>query len=200
MNILVCDDDKEILEAVSIYLENEGFTVFKALNGIEALQVLDEKEIHLIVMDIMMPKMDGIRATLKIREDKNIPVILLSAKSEDTDKIIGLNMGADDYITKPFNPLELIARVKSQLRRYTIDIIDQGHEVTLAIKNISAYELNIFADELMERFKRGDESRSSQGSGLGLSIAKSLIEIQKGNFWLEIDGDLFKAMIKIPRA
>jgi len=119
MNILVCDDDKEILEAVSIYLENEGFTVFKALNGIEALQVLDEKEIHLIVMDIMMPKMDGIRATLKIREDKNIPVILLSAKSEDTDKIIGLNMGADDYITKPFNPLELIARVKSQLRRYT---------------------------------------------------------------------------------
>ncbi|MEL7564550.1 MAG: response regulator transcription factor [Dehalobacterium sp.] len=119
MNILVCDDDKEILDAIKIYLENEGYKVYKAYNGMEALEVLEEQEIHLIVMDIMMPKMDGLRATLKIREDKNIPVILLSAKSEDTDKIIGLNMGADDYITKPFNPLELIARVKSQLRRYT---------------------------------------------------------------------------------
>lgn len=119
MNILVCDDDKEILDAISIYLKNEGYQVYKASHGIEALEVVEEKEIHLIIMDIMMPKMDGLRATLKIREDKNIPVILLSAKSEDTDKIIGLNMGADDYITKPFNPLELIARVKSQLRRYT---------------------------------------------------------------------------------
>ncbi|MDD2497373.1 MAG: response regulator transcription factor [Desulfitobacteriaceae bacterium] len=119
MNILVCDDDKEILDAISIYLENEGYQIYKALNGIEALEVVEEKEIHLIIMDIMMPKMDGLRATMKIREDKNIPVIMLSAKSEDTDKIIGLNMGADDYMTKPFNPLELIARVKSQLRRYT---------------------------------------------------------------------------------
>ncbi|MCR6545733.1 response regulator transcription factor [Dehalobacterium formicoaceticum] len=119
MNILVCDDDKEILEAVSIYLENEGYHVYKASHGLEALDIVEEHEIHLIIMDIMMPQMDGIRATLKIREDKNIPVILLSAKSEDTDKIIGLNMGADDYVTKPFNPLELIARVKSQLRRYT---------------------------------------------------------------------------------
>lgn len=119
MNILVCDDDKEILDAISIYLENEGYQIYKALNGIEALEVVEEKEIHLIIMDIMMPQMDGLRATMKIREDKNIPVIMLSAKSEDTDKIIGLNMGADDYMTKPFNPLELIARVKSQLRRYT---------------------------------------------------------------------------------
>lgn len=119
MNILVCDDDKEILDAVSIYIENEGYKVYKASHGLEALDIVEEKQIHLIIMDIMMPKMDGIRATLKIREAKNIPVILLSAKSEDTDKIIGLNMGADDYITKPFNPLELIARVKSQLRRYT---------------------------------------------------------------------------------
>lgn len=119
MNILVCDDDKEILDAVSIYLENEGYKVYKASHGLEAVEIVEEQQIHLIIMDIMMPKMDGIRATLKIREDKNIPVILLSAKSEDTDKIIGLNMGADDYITKPFNPLELIARVKSQLRRYT---------------------------------------------------------------------------------
>ena len=119
MNILVCDDDKEIVEALRIYLENEGYKVLKAFNGIEAIEVLDEKEIHLIIMDVMMPKMDGIRATRKIREEKNIPVIMLSAKSEDTDKIMGLNMGADDYITKPFNALELIARVKSQLRRYT---------------------------------------------------------------------------------
>ena len=119
MNILVCDDDNAIVDAVEIYLENEGYRIFKAYNGIEALEVIESNEIHLIIMDIMMPKMDGLRATMKIREEKNIPVIMLSAKSEDTDKIIGLNLGADDYITKPFNPLELIARVKSQLRRYT---------------------------------------------------------------------------------
>ncbi len=115
----MCDDDKEILDAIKIYLSNEGYKIFKASNGIEALEIIEENEIHLIIMDIMMPKMNGLRATMKIREDKNIPVIMLSAKSEDTDKIMGLNMGADDYITKPFNPLELIARVKSQLRRYT---------------------------------------------------------------------------------
>ncbi len=119
LNIIVCDDDKEIVYAIKIYLENEGYKVFTASNGLDALEILEENEIHLIIMDIMMPKMDGIRATMKIREEKNIPVIMRSAKSEDTDKIIGLNMGADDYITKPFNPLELIARVKSQLRRYT---------------------------------------------------------------------------------
>lgn len=119
MNILVCDDDKEIAEAIKIYLENEGYQVLKAFNGLEALKLLEDQDIHLAIMDIMMPQMDGIRATLKIREGKNIPVIMLSAKAEDTDKIIGLNMGADDYMTKPFNPLELIARVKSQLRRYT---------------------------------------------------------------------------------
>ncbi|WP_432408395.1 response regulator transcription factor [Wukongibacter sp. M2B1] len=119
MNILVCDDNKEILDAIGIYLKNEGYTVLKATNGLEALEVIEENEIHLIIMDVMMPKMDGLRATMKIREDKNIPVIMLSAKVEDTDKIMGLNMGADDYITKPFNPLELIARVRSQLRRYT---------------------------------------------------------------------------------
>jgi DNA-binding response OmpR family regulator len=119
MNILVCDDDKEICAAIKIYLENEGYKVFKAFHGVEALEVIEENVIHLVIMDVMMPRMDGLRATLKIREDKNIPVIMLSAKSEDTDKIMGLNMGADDYITKPFNPLELIARVKSQLRRYT---------------------------------------------------------------------------------
>ena len=120
MNILVCDDDKAIVDAIGVYLENEGYTIFKASNGIEAIEVIGENEIHLIIMDIMMPKMDGISATAKIRRDYKIPLIMLSAKSEDTDKILGLNLGADDYITKPFNPLELIARVKSQLRRYTM--------------------------------------------------------------------------------
>ncbi|MFZ7102043.1 MAG: response regulator transcription factor [Peptococcaceae bacterium] len=118
MNILVCDDDKEILEAITIYLSNEGYKIYKAANGLEALDIIEEHELHLIIMDIMMPQMDGLRATMKLREEYNIPVIMLSAKSEDTDKIMGLNMGADDYLTKPFNPLELIARVKSQLRRY----------------------------------------------------------------------------------
>ncbi|NLP31159.1 MAG: response regulator transcription factor [Clostridiales bacterium] len=118
MNILVCDDDREIVGAIEIYLKNEGYTVYKAYNGIEALDIVREKEIQLIIMDIMMPKLDGMKTTMKIREDKNIPIIMLSAKSEDYDKITGLNIGADDYITKPFNPLELIARVKSQLRRY----------------------------------------------------------------------------------
>src|SRR5699024_11373179 len=113
------DDDKEIRDVIAIYLENEGYKVFKAEDGLEAITTLDVYEIQLIIMDIMMPKMDGIQATMKIREEHHIPLIMLSAKSEDYDKIIGLNIGADDYVTKPFNPLELIARVKSQLRRYT---------------------------------------------------------------------------------
>ena len=116
--ILVCDDDKEIVEAIEIYLTQEGYEVEKAYNGEEALKKIDDN-IDLVVLDIMMPKLDGIRATLKIREDKNLPIIILSAKSEDADKILGLNVGADDYVTKPFNPLELVARVKSQLRRFT---------------------------------------------------------------------------------
>ena len=118
MNILVCDDEKEIVDAIEIYLKNEGYNVFKAFNGAEALSVFENIEIQLVIIDIMMPVMDGIRATMRIREKYNIPVLMLSAKSEDTDKIIGLNLGADDYVTKPFNPLELIARVKSLLRRY----------------------------------------------------------------------------------
>ena len=117
-NILVVDDDKEIVESIEIYLRNEGYKVFKAYDGLEALDILTNEDIHLILMDIMMPKLDGIKATIKIRQDKNIPIILVSAKGEDTDKILGLNIGADDYITKPFNLLELIARVKSNLRRY----------------------------------------------------------------------------------
>ena len=119
MKILVCDDDREIVEAITIYLEKEGYSVIAAYNGKEALDTLRREQVQLIILDIMMPEMDGIEALLRLREYSSIPVILLSAKSEDADKINGLNVGADDYITKPFNPLELLARVKSQLRRYT---------------------------------------------------------------------------------
>ena len=119
MNILICDDDREIAAAIAVYLQNEGYETLLAYNGKQALSTLEQSEIQLIIMDVMMPEMDGLRATMEIRQERNISIIMLSAKSEDTDKILGLNMGADDYVTKPFNPLELIARVKSQLRRYT---------------------------------------------------------------------------------
>ncbi|GEB33713.1 MULTISPECIES: response regulator transcription factor [Brevibacillus] len=118
-HVLVVDDEAEIRDAIEIYLKNESLIVHQASNGLEALDILEREEIHLILLDIMMPQMDGITATFKIRQDKNIPIIMLSAKSEDTDKVLGLNIGADDYVTKPFHPLELVARVKSQLRRYT---------------------------------------------------------------------------------
>ena len=117
--ILVCDDDKEIVDAIEIYLSQEGYQILKAYDGEQALELLGHNDVQLLIMDVMMPKLDGIRATLKIREYSSIPIIILSAKSEDSDKILGLNVGADDYVTKPFNPLELVARVKSNLRRYT---------------------------------------------------------------------------------
>ena len=120
MNILVVDDDREIVDSISIFLSGENYNVLKAYDGIEALDILSENNVHLMILDIMMPKMDGIKTLMKMRESKNIPVILLSAKSEDADKILGLTAGADDYVTKPFNPSELMARVKSQLRRYTM--------------------------------------------------------------------------------
>ena len=132
-NILVCDDDRTIVDAIEIYLTQEGYEVYKAYDGEEALKILDETEIQLIIMDIMMPKLDGIHATLKIREKIAAPIIILSAKSEDADKILGLNIGADDYMTKPFNPLELVARVKSALRRYT------------SLGSISAEDENIYS-------------------------------------------------------
>ena len=119
INILVCDDDKDIVDAIEIYLAPEGYHILKAYDGIQAIEMMRSNDIQLLIMDVMMPRMDGIRATLKIREESNIPIIILSAKTEDTDKIFGLNVGADDYVTKPFNSLELVARVKSQLRRYT---------------------------------------------------------------------------------
>lgn len=129
-NVLVVDDEKEICDAIEIYLKNEGIKVIKAKDGIEAIEKLNEHEIHLILLDIMMPRLDGIATTFKIREQKNIPIIILSAKSEDTDKILGLQVGADDYITKPFNPMELIARVKSQLRRYvTLGTYEAGNKL-----------------------------------------------------------------------
>ena len=119
MSILICDDDREISRAIEIYLRNEGYHVIQARDGLEALDAVKKNDIHLILMDVMMPRMDGIQATMRIRQEKNIPIIMLSAKAQDYDKINGLNVGADDYVTKPFNPMELVARVKSQLRRYT---------------------------------------------------------------------------------
>ena len=149
-NILVVDDDKEIVDAIDIYLRNEGVNVIKAYDGLEALEALMENDIHLILMDIMMPNMDGLRTTMKIRQEKNIPIILISAKSEDTDKILGLNMGADDYITKPFNPLELIARVKSQLRRYTVlGDYSSKQEESNSIISSGGLSLNIDTKEVL---------------------------------------------------
>ena len=138
-NVLVCDDDREIVEAIEIYLSQEGYKVLKAYDGEEALKVLDREKVDLLIIDVMMPKLDGIRATLKIREKKNMPIIILSAKSEDADKILGLNVGADDYMTKPFNPLELTARVKSQLRRYTQlgSTIDKSSQAVYAVGGLS---------------------------------------------------------------
>ena len=118
-NVLVCDDDKEIVKAIKIYLSKEGYKIFEAYNGKQALKVMNEEEIHLVILDIMMPEMDGMEVASKIRKNKSVPIIMLSAKSEDYDKVAGLNIGADDYVTKPFNPIELIARVNSQIRRYT---------------------------------------------------------------------------------
>lgn len=161
-NILVCDDDREIVEAIEIYLTKEGYNVIKAYDGVEAMEILEKEDIQLLLIDVMMPRLDGLRATLKIREYSSIPIIILSAKSEDSDKIIGLDVGADDYITKPFNPLELTARVKSQLRRYTklgtmaepkkntytvggLGIDDETKEVTVdgELVKLTPYEYNI---------------------------------------------------------
>ena len=131
--ILVCDDDREIVEAIEIYLLQEGYEVIKAYDGAEALEVLKKQKVDLLIIDVMMPRLDGLSAIMRIREGKNLPIIVLSAKSENSDKILGLSMGADDYVTKPFNPMELAARVKSQLRRYTSlgDINSQGENVII---------------------------------------------------------------------
>lgn len=143
-NILVCDDEKDIVSALEIYLRTEGYNVYKAYNGEEALDVLDKNEIHLVLMDIMMPVCDGVTATVRLREKSNVPVIFLSAKGEDTDKILGLNVGADDYVTKPFNPVEVLARVRSQLRRY-MQLGGNVNKENLVIGNI---ELNNASKEV----------------------------------------------------
>ena len=150
--ILVCDDEKEIVEAISIYLQTEGFEVLKAYDGNEALKVLENNKVDLIIIDVMMPELDGIHATLKIREKLDIPIIILSAKSEDTDKILGLNIGADDYITKPFNPLELVARVKSQMRRY-VQLGNIGGSVSQAVYKCGGLTIN---DDNKEVFVDGE--------------------------------------------
>ena len=145
-NILVCDDEKDIVSALKIYLTSEGYQVFEAYNGREALEIMNRETVHLVLMDIMMPEMDGIQAMVKIREISNVPVILLTAKSEDTDKILGLTVGADDYITKPFNPVELQARVKSQIRRYML--LGSGNQQMEAKFSIGGIEMDDRAKEV----------------------------------------------------
>lgn len=141
INILVCDDDKDIVDAIEIYLAPEGYNILKAYDGIQAIEMIKENDIQLLILDVMMPRMDGLRATLKIREESNIPIIILSAKTEDTDKIVGLNVGADDYVAKPFNSMELVARVKSQLRRYT-QLGTRVAEVASQIYRTGGLEIN----------------------------------------------------------
>ncbi len=141
-NVLVVDDEKEIRDAIDIYLRGEGINVIKARDGIEALEVLDKEDVHLVVLDLMMPRLDGMQTCIKIRETRNMPIIMLSAKSEDSDKILGLNIGADDYVTKPFNNLELVARVKSQLRRYEKPLSIENSQDTIVIKDLMIDNIN----------------------------------------------------------
>ena len=187
--ILVVDDEKEIRELIKIYLENEGYLIILASNGEEALEILEGKKVDLIILDIMMPKMDGIKACMKIREEKNMPIIMLSAKSEDMDKIMGLTTGADDYMTKPFNPLELVARIKSQLRRYTKlntgkiegnDVIEidelviniDTHEVKVKGENVKLTPTEFEIVELLARNK-----------GIVFSIEKIYERVWKEDFY-----------------
>lgn len=153
-NVLVVDDEKEIRDAIEIYLRGENLKVIKAEDGLEALEILESNQIHLIILDIMMPKLDGIKTCMKIRETNNIPIIMLSAKGEDSDKILGLNVGADDYIPKPFNNLELMARVKSQLRRYEkpLNVEDKG------VVKVKDLEIDTLAKKIIVR---GEEIRAT---------------------------------------
>ena len=164
-NILVCDDEKDIVSAIKIYLEAEGYNVLSASNGEQAQVIADSVQLHLIIMDIMMPVCDGIEAMLKIREKHNMPIILLTAKSEDSDKVLGLNVGADDYVTKPFNPIELIARVRSQIRRYTKLGVDQN-SISNDIISIGGVELN-------------DKAKIVKVDGVGISLTPTEYNILK---------------------
>lgn len=173
-SILVCDDERDIVSAVKIYLEAEGYKVFSSYNGQEALDILDKEEIHLVLMDIMMPVMDGINATVKIRAQSNVPLILLTAKGEDMDKVLGLNVGADDYVTKPFNPVELLARVRSQLRRY----------MQLGGSSVKDSELQIGGIVL------DDKSKQVTVDGEAVSFTPREYDILK--FLMENPGQVFK--------
>lgn len=172
--ILIVDDDAEIVNAIEIYLLKEGFQIIKAYDGLEALEAVAEKEVHLIIMDVMMPKLDGLRATMKIRESKNIPILVISAKSQDHDKILGLDLGADDYITKPFNPLELVARVKSHLRRYD----------RIISKNLNSMEeQNSLNDD-------PSDAENSNGDRASLTSATSKVAEERNQQNQLISGDL----------
>ena len=176
MTILVCDDDKEIVEAIEIYLMQEGYNVEKAYDGQEALKIVKDKKIDLMIIDVMMPKLDGIRATLQIRKESKIPIIILSAKTEDADKILGLNVGADDYVTKPFNPLELVARVKSQLRRYTT--------------------LSSYGDEEGNVYEVGGLLINDDLKKVFCEVLKLIVQGNKKTFKLEISQDYTKELFK----
>ena len=183
-NILIVDDDKEIVDAIEFYLKPENYNIIKAYDGLEALEILMEKEIHLIIMDLMMPKLDGLKTTFKIREEKNIPIILLSAKSQDMDKIMGLNMGADDYVTKPFNPLELIARVKSHLRRY------------INLNNMNSFNNTVENNENKCVLKSGGFSLNTETKIVALDgeeVKVTPIEYKILNLLLENQGRVFSS-------
>ena len=152
-NILVCDDDKEIVEAIEIYLTQEGYRILKAYDGTEALEMLEREEVHLLLLDVMMPKLDGIRATLKIREKNSIPIIILSAKSEDADKILGLNVGADDYVTKPFGMMELVSRIKAVLRRYSDNTEKKELQAGNIIVDVGKHKVYVNGNEISLTFK-----------------------------------------------
>ena len=174
-NILVCDDDKDIVEAIDIYLSKEGYNVVKAYDGMEAMEILKKEDIQLLLIDVMMPRLDGIRATLKIREKSSIPIIILSAKSEDSDKIIGLDVGADDYITKPFNPLELIARVKSQIRRYTR--LGTIAEPKSNVYSVGGLEIDDECKEVEMYIKPGDKVIASKYAGTEVKVDGEIVKL-----------------------
>ena len=152
-NILVCDDDREIVDAIEIYLTQEGYHVLKAYDGMQAIQMLEREEIQLLIIDVMMPKLDGIRATLKIREKNSIPIIILSAKSEDADKILGLNVGADDYVTKPFGMMELVSRIKAVLRRYSDNTEKKELQAGNIIVDVGKHKVYVNGNEISLTFK-----------------------------------------------
>lgn len=186
--ILIVDDEKEIGNLIEIYLKNDGYRVIKAFNGIEALRVLEGEYVDLIILDIMMPQMDGIQACMKIREEKNMPIIMLSAKSQDMDKILGLTSGADDYMTKPFNPLELVARVKSQLRRYTrlnTPRVEKADEIELdgLLINTATHEVKIDGKEVRLTPREFDILELlARNKGIVFSVEKIYERIWKEDF------------------